>query len=125
MKEYKVANVGKRIVAFLIDYFIYFLIIIFFSILFGDNEVQLRFSVKGLPAFILFLIGIYLWILSEVLFGQTIGKRVMNIKVVNISGRDIKTSQAILRFIFGIIDLMFLIGLIVSFLNKKIKELEI
>lgn len=120
MKDYKLAGIGKRVAAFLIDYCIYLLSIFVFCVLFGNQtEGSAKHSVSGLPAFVLFLIGIYLWVFSEALYGQTFGKKIMNIKVVDISGREIKTSQAVLRFLFALIDLMLLIGLIISFLNKK------
>lgn len=57
---------------------------------------------------------------SEAYIGQTIGKRLVGIKVVNENFREIKTSQAFIRFFFGLIDFSCLfVGLIVAYNNKN------
>ena len=116
-----IAKKRERIIAFIIDYFIYFLIVMLFVLLFGEEKSEeIGYSVTGLPAFILFLIGLFLWPFSEAYYGQTMGKSLMNLKVVNEDYRQIRTRQAFIRFFFGIFDTMILcIGLIVASSNKN------
>jgi uncharacterized RDD family membrane protein YckC len=115
------AKKRERIVAFVIDYFIYFIIVMLFALLFGEEQNEVNgYSVTGFPAFILFLIGLFLWPFSEAYYGQTMGKSLMNLKVVSEDYKQIRTRQAFLRFFFGIFDLMILcIGLIVASSNKN------
>lgn len=114
------ANVGYRILAFLIDFFIFFLITMVFGIFFGEpNEDGTGFHFSGLPALVMFLVAFGLWPISEGITGQTIGKRIFNIKVVNTNYKPIGIGQAFGRFFLGIVDYMLLIGIIIALINKK------
>ena len=114
------ANVGYRILAFLIDFFIYWLILMVFGMFFGEPyEDGIGFSFDGLPALGLFLIAFGLWPISEGISGQTIGKRIFNIEVVNTNYKPIGIGQAFGRFFLGLIDYMFLVGIIIALINKK------
>ena len=114
------ANVGYRILAFLIDFFIFWLIAMVFGMFFGEpHEDGIGFHFSGLPALGMFLIAFGLWPISEGIFGQTIGKRIFNIKVVNTNYKPIGIGQAFGRFFLGIVDYMFLMGIIISLINKK------
>ena len=114
------ANVGYRILAFLIDFFIFWLIAMLFGMFFGEpNKDGIGFHFSGLPALGMFLIAFGLWPISEGITGQTIGKRIFNIKVVNKDYKPIGIGQAFGRFFLGIVDYMFLIGIIIALINKK------
>lgn len=123
MKDYRLASLSKRLIALLIDCIIFYLLLLFFSFILGEFNSLRSFKVSGFPAIVLFGIGIYLTVFSEALEGQTIGKKLMSIKVVNLHGREIRTKQAFLRYIFGIIDLFFGIGIVVVILNSKNQRL--
>ena len=116
-----IAKKRNRIVAFIVDATLYFIIFIIFGIFFGVEKVDgSGFNIIGFPAFILFIISLFLWPLSESFSGQTIGKRLVGLKVVDESFSEIKTRQAIIRFLFAYIDLgFFLVGLIVASTNNK------
>ncbi|MFC6096030.1 RDD family protein [Flavobacterium qiangtangense] len=120
-----IAKKRERIVAFIADFLIYLLIFLLFLFLWGNpNYKSNGYEVTGFPAFILFLIGIMLWPISESIFGQTIGKRIVGIRVLN--GKNYKhlsLGQAFIRFIFGYIDIIFFIGLIVASTNKENKRI--
>ncbi|XLS28048.1 RDD family protein [Flavobacteriaceae bacterium M23B6Z8] len=114
------ANVGYRILAFLIDFSIFWLIAMVFGIFFGEPpEDGIGFHFSGLPALGMFFIAFGLWPISEAISGQTIGKRIFNIKVVNTNYKPIGIGQAFGRFFLGIVDYMFLIGIIIALINKK------
>lgn len=120
-----IAKKRERIVAFLADFIIYLMIFILFLFLWGKPNYEGNgYVVTGFPAFVLFLIGIILWPISESMFGQTIGKRLVGIRVIN--GRNYKHlsfGQAFIRFVFCYIDILFFIGLIVASINKQNKRI--
>jgi len=121
--EIKIAKKRYRIGAFLIDFFIYWLIGMVIGIFFGTPNNEGGFSYEGLPAFGMFLIGFFLWPISEGIWGQTIGKRFLDLKVVTDNYKPIGIGQAFGRFFLGIIDSMFLIGLIIAANNKRNKRI--
>lgn len=113
-----------RILAALIDFMIYYIIIMLFAILFGTVDTEkIGFHVSGFPAFILMLIGILLWPVSEAFSGQTIGKRIVGLQVVTDENKFISGSQAFTRFALGILDIFFLVGIIIALTNKKNKRI--
>jgi uncharacterized RDD family membrane protein YckC len=114
------ANVGYRILAFCIDFLIYCLISMVFGIFFGKpHEDGLGFSLTGLPALLMVIIAFGLWPISEGLSGQTIGKRIFNIKVVDTNYKRIGIGPAFGRFFLGIVDYIFLVGIVIALINKK------
>lgn len=117
----KIASIRYRILAFVIDYLIFVTIFSVMCVFYGEpSEDGIGYKLTGNPAFITTLIGVFLWPFSEAFSGQTIGKRLVGIKVVNENFREIKTSQAFIRFIFGLIEFSCLfVGLIVAYNNKN------
>ncbi len=110
--EYPLASIGDRILATLIDslvIFTYIMIILFFiMILLGALESQLDeddmwyfmalFIVLYIPAFLYHL-------LCEQFFqGQSVGKRVMNIKVVKTDGSSASFGSYLLRWMLRMVD---------------------
>ncbi len=114
-----IAKKRLRIFAFIIDAIIYFSIFYFTASSFGVPNEDGGYTVNGMPAFLLFLSSFLLWPISEALFGQTLGKRLLNIKVVNNNEENISFSQAFLRFFFGFVDYMFISGIFVAMSNDK------
>ena len=121
--RFEIAKKRYRIGAFLIDFFIYWLIGMIIGIFFGTPNDEGGFSFNGLPAFGMFLIGFFLWPISEGIWGQTIGKRFLDLKVVTNEFKPIGIGQAFGRFFLGFIDYIFLIGLIVAANNKQNKRI--
>lgn len=78
----------------------------------------------GLPALVSFSICWIIYPLQEALTGQTIGKRVFNIKVVSQDNKPHSFGQPIIRHIFDVIDIFPCIGLtgIVVASNTKMKQ---
>lgn len=119
------AKKRERIVAFLADFIIYLLIFLLFLFLWGKpNTEGTGHSVTGFPAFFLFVIGILLWPISESIFGQTIGKRLVGVRVIDSKTfKHLTFSQAFIRFIFGYFDIILFLGLIVASTNKQNKRI--
>ncbi|MHB0754181.1 RDD family protein [Polaribacter sp. M15] len=117
--KFEKASIGRRIGASLIDCIIYYFICVALA-LFLDNSSDSIFSfhLEGFSALVAFLIGFILWPISEGVWRQTIGKRLLDIRVVSKNNSDVNIGQAFIRFILGFIDCSFMSGIIVAAINK-------
>ena len=116
----KIAKKRDRILAFTIDCLIFAFIFLGFAYFYGDvNQEHNKITVSGFPAFILFIITLGLWPFSEALTGQTFGKKIVGLKVVNKINKDISGGQAFMRFCLSFFDLFMLAGLLVASQNKN------
>ena len=120
----EIAKKRIRIGAFLIDIFIFWSIAMIVGIFYGTpHEEGIGYSLNGLPALVMFLVGFFLWPISEGIWGRTIGKRLLNLKVVTDDFEPIGMGQEFGRFILGFLDYIFLIGLIIATTNKQNKRI--
>ena len=144
--RYRVAGPFRRLPAFLIDLMlrmgVWFAVIFLLSI---ANIVQVVDTAFGI-AFMLILIFVMEWLYGGVLEtywnGQTVGKRVMGIRVLSVDGQPINGLQAMMRNILRFADMMplipfaaisdipsalpiptFVIGLVAPLLNKRFQRL--
>lgn len=110
--EYNLASLGSRIIAFAIDYFIilvyYILIIVIldsFHINMGDSWLFFGIlSLLTLPALF------YPLVMETAMSGQSIGKKIMKIKVVKIDGTRANFYQYFARWTFSLVDIWMCIG---------------
>ena len=117
--KFEKASIGRRIAASLIDFIIYYLSGLILGLFFDtQNDGVFSYHLEGFPALISFCIMFFLWPISESLWGQTVGKRLLDIKVVTKKNEPINLGQAFGRFFMGIIDFFFLLGIIVAAVNK-------
>lgn len=117
--EFEKATIGRRIAAFVIDFFIYYLSGVVLGLFFDTQDDGIfTYHLEGFPALISFCILFFLWPISEGLWGQTIGKRFLDIKVVSQKNTDINIGQAFGRFFLAFIDCSFISGIIVAVINK-------
>lgn len=130
--DYEVAGLGERIVARLIDYGIFILIIIALGVIAVINGNM--GSGKNLFGYI--VIGLYVsWLISFVFYdlvcevflnGQSVGKRIMKIKVISLDGARPSLGQYVMRWLFRIVDFMVtfqLAGLIAVIFTKNKQRL--
>jgi uncharacterized RDD family membrane protein YckC len=119
--EYDLASLGDRIVAAIVDR----LLLIAYGIIVLVIATQANFSgdIMQLFIFVISLPVIFYSLLSEVFMnGQTIGKRVMKIKVISINGNQPTFSQYLMRWLFRIIDLWMtgsILAIIMIAVNEK------
>lgn len=125
-------GVGRRAVAVIIDSLV--LLIPFF--LLGSLIASVTgeatnggFQLEGGSAFLLFglmgLIGFGYFIILEAYYAQTLGKRLVGIRVVSADGSKIDLSDAVVRNILRVIDgiFMYLVGAIFIWLSDTDQRL--
>ena len=117
--DYEIGGLGERILACLIDYGIFipfFFVIILFSAVLDSRGIQVYLFVLG-------LIFVFYDLLCEVFFnGQSLGKRLMKIRVISLDGTRPKFSQYLLRWLFRLVDFgltSYLGGVICIALSEK------
>lgn len=130
--EYKLAGVGARLAAFIIDSLLQFLaILLCIGILFGVNRqlvnmgVVVRLStIIAALIIIVFIIYMGYFITCEMLMnGQTIGKRLFGLRVIRDNGQPIEFTQALIRGIIRTtLDMMY-VGIFVIMFSKKHKRI--
>lgn len=96
--EFEVAEFHKRLLAYLIDFGI--LVIYFFAIRqLLWNGVGITESTLGFRILVILLPMLFYTMLSELLMGgQTVGKKILNIKVVSLDGGEPTLGQTMLRW---------------------------
>ncbi|MFK7748362.1 MAG: RDD family protein [Kordia sp.] len=127
------AAVGERVVAHVIDLVIKIvycvLIVLFFHSLVEDSESYYSldgWSKTAIYIMILFPALIYTLVLESLWEGQTIGKKIVKIKVVKIDGYQATFVDYIIRWFFRIVDLNMLSGfvaLIAIIMSEKAQRL--
>ncbi len=105
--DYPVAGIGERIAAYLIDFGL-FISIYFLAILtFGLSGLAKNFGDTFLVVMVVIYATCYVFydLFCEVLFnGQSIGKKILKIKVISVDGAQPSIGQYFIRWIFRIID---------------------
>jgi len=120
--EPKIAPIKYRISAAIIDFLIMWLISFLMGYLFGDiyaYDDSVGYHLSGFPAFILFAIEFGLISIQEGLTGKTLGKRVVRIKVVKDGTSESSVTASIVRHLFDVIDMFFLVGIFVAAAGQK------
>lgn len=106
--EYDLASLGERIVSYLIDTLViiaYFIVCIF---LFWSLQSSYYGSSYTWILFLFYLPVVFYSLAFEVFMnGQSIGKKVMKIKVISINGGRPTFGQYFLRWVFRLVDFSF------------------
>lgn len=115
--EFEIAPVYKRILAYLVDFTVLLLYIISMKYLyysggiFSGNDMNQR---VGLDMLTISLPMLLYSVVSEVLMhGQTLGKKLFNIRVISLSGGEPSLSQYLIRWMFRVFEWPFLFGYII------------
>jgi uncharacterized RDD family membrane protein YckC len=107
--EYDLAGVGDRIIAYLIDFLIYvaYYIMVF---LIMQNTWRTGGYYYQLAAFLPILL--YQLLCEVFMNGQSIGKKIKNIRVISLDGNQPHIGQYLIRWLFRIVDSMMTTGLV-------------
>ena len=103
--RYELASIGSRFLSSLIDLVIIFfagLITFWFFSLFLDYSIALTIAVV--------LANFYHFIIESFNYGQSVGKRALDLNVVNLKGQNPTIYQCFLRWIFRIVDITLSFG---------------
>lgn len=144
--QYRVAGPYRRLPAFAIDLLLRFGV--WFAFIFAFSMIGIMRLIDGALAIVVLLLLLFVmeWLYGGLLEtfwnGQTVGKRVMGIRVLSTDGQPINGLQAVLRNILRFADMMpliplaalsdepsaiaiptFVIGLVVPLLNSRFQRL--
>lgn len=121
---FNAAGGGERLLAFIIDTAIKFGYLLILNKIFGVFEGMDEWSQIGINTILSFPVMFYTLALESFFQGQTIGKRVLKIRVVKIDGYQASLSDYAVRWFFRIVDVYILgLGFFVMLSNKKTQRL--
>lgn len=131
--NFRAASVGDRMLAFLIDLLIKIAygIVVFYIFFYWFGLVERlqtmdNWSATAVVIIFAFPILVYSLVLESVFEGQTLGKKMVKIKVVKIEGYQANFGDYLIRWIFRIVEtnmLSGLVGLLAMILNNKTQRL--
>jgi len=106
--QYEVAGVGNRILAFLIDFALYFVwaLVVLSVISFINDDIS-----RSIVYILMYLPVIFYYLIFEIFFnGQSIGKMALKIRVMKLDGTTPSVSSYLLRWVFILVDFMMSLG---------------
>lgn len=121
--EYQLAGIGDRLIASIIDQamrwaYVLLIFMLFSSFLFSGDVSVIVIIILALPFFL------YSLILENMFDGQTIGKRIMGLKVIQADGAQCTFTPYFLRWLLFHVDVYFSsVGLLFIILSKKSQRL--
>ncbi|WP_339917770.1 RDD family protein [Yeosuana marina] len=122
--KFKAAGAGERLLAFIIDLAIKIGYLVVVSNVFDAFKNMDQWSQIGINTILSLPVMFYTFALESFLQGQTLGKRVLKIRVVKIDGYQASISDYAVRWFFRIVDIyVFGLGFFVMMFNKKTQRL--
>ena len=103
---FNAAGAGERLLAFLIDMAIKIGYMLVLNWTFGAFDNMDQWSQIAINTVLSFPVMFYTLVLESVLQGQTIGKRVLKIRVVKIDGYQASFSDYVVRWFFRIVEFL-------------------
>jgi uncharacterized RDD family membrane protein YckC len=104
--EQTLASVGERIVATIIDYSFFIIYTIIIAIFMSQVKSPVIFLILMLP------VVLYQLICESAMNGQSLGKKIMKIKVVKIDSTEANFGSYFIRWIFRLVDVALFFGAI-------------
>ncbi|HTK21436.1 MAG TPA: RDD family protein [Mucilaginibacter sp.] len=123
--DYEVAGLGERILARLIDMAIFFLVYILGAFI---GSLANWFAGDNVGIIIAIIVYAVLLVFYDLIFeifmnGQSVGKRIMKIKVISLDGAQPRVGQYFMRWLFRIVDFLLtwpgLVALITAAVSDK------
>ena len=104
--DYPVAGLGERIAARLIDIGIFIILLVILLFTFGLNVLMRSGNTLNFILMITYAVSFVFYdLLCEIFMnGQSIGKRIMKIKVISLDGAQPNIGQYLIRWVFRIVD---------------------
>jgi uncharacterized RDD family membrane protein YckC len=103
--DYEIAGLGERMLAWLIDFAMFFSILVLCLIIAGSTGQNFR-DFAWVAVFVVYAaLYVFYDLICEIFMnGQSVGKRSMKIKVISLDGGQASVGQYLLRWIFRIVD---------------------
>ena len=121
---FNAAGVGERLLAFIIDMAIKIGYLLILNWAFGAFDNMDQWSQIAINTVLGFPVMFYTLVLESFLQGQTLGKRVLKIRVVKLDGYQAEFSDYVVRWFFRIVDIYILgIGFFAILFSKKTQRL--
>lgn len=117
---------SKRVIATLIDYTLFWALVIFYIIMTGKETMDAKYTVEGLAALIPILFWFIYFVICESFLDGTIGHQLLNLKIVTTTGRKPSFSQILVRRFCDAIEIAFCFGLIaflIAYRNESSQRL--
>lgn len=122
--KFTAVGAGERLLAFLIDWAIKVGYLILINRFFGAFDNIDQWSQIAINTVLSFPVMFYTLALESLLEGQTIGKRILKIKVVKIDGYQASFADYVIRWFFRIVDIYVLgLGFFIILFSKKHQRL--
>ncbi|MDO6760339.1 RDD family protein [Tamlana sp. 2_MG-2023] len=122
--SFNAAGSGERLLAFVIDMAIKIGYLMVLNKTFGAFENMDEWSQMAINTLLGFPVMFYTLALESMFNGQTLGKRIMKIRVVKIDGYQASFSDYVVRWFFRIADIyIFGLGFFVMSMNKKTQRI--
>ncbi|TXE10570.1 RDD family protein [Gelidibacter salicanalis] len=122
--NFTTAGAGERLLAFIIDTLIKLGYLALLNMTVGAFQNMDQWSQIGINTVLGLPVVFYTLALESVMEGQTIGKRLMNIKVVKIDGYQASLADYVVRWFFRIVDIYILgLGFFVIIFSKRSQRL--
>ena len=110
--DYKIVSVGERILAFLIDVFLFF--IYFYLVELATEAMNMAFSdrwtVFGLQQLLLLPVMFYSLYMHILFNGRTVGKMAMKTRVVKVDGTPARWSDYMVLWMLRLVDIWIFLG---------------
>lgn len=116
------SNLGKRIIATLLDYALFLLPVYIYIMVFGINEADGTRSVNGIMALPIIVYWFLYFVVIEGICGATFAHQAFNLKVVTIARRQIGFAEALKRHLLDPIDYIYGIPAIIAISNSVTKQ---
>lgn len=124
--EYRIASVGTRMLAILIDFAVMMAYVVFNTYILSKINFDESWTYIAVTMLVNFPVIFYFFYMETIFQGQTLGKKVMNLKVIRIDGNKASIYEYFIRWIFTIVDILMMsgvIGLLSMVMTKKTQRL--
>lgn len=134
--RYTLAGLGSRFAAAAVDALLQVLLLALIVLPMGivgssrpgllGGDLQIALAVLGIVAVFLFLVGGYYLLFETLWNGQTPGKRLLGIRVIQENGRPLDFFTSAARNVLRVVDMLpvfYLVGIVSVFLSARCKRL--
>ncbi len=119
--EYDLASLGERIVATIIDLVIMAAYLFLITMVLSSSAGAFDNGAAWLYIFLFLPVAFYSLLSEQFFNGQTVGKRVVGIKVISLNGNQASFGQYLTRWLFRLVD-MWMFGFVLATIMVAVTE---